>query len=128
MIKSKSTIQDFHCELTNDRMTIDSDAPESKGGQYNGFRPHELLESALASCINISIRMIAKKNNIRIETVETQVEIEKTNDKSIFNYSIKLSDNLNQNDKDFLMSIIDLCAVKQTLSKQLDFKQNEWRD
>jgi putative redox protein len=81
--------------LTNDRIKVDSDAPEFKGGQYNGFRPHELLESALASCINISIRMIAKKENIRLEKVETQVEIQKTNDKSIFNYSINQSDNLN---------------------------------
>lgn len=128
MIKSTSTEQDFHCELTNNRMTIDSDAPEFKGGQYNGFRPHELLESALASCINISIRTIAKKKNIKIEKVETQVEIEKTNDKSIFNYSISLDNNLDEKDKEFLMNIIDLCAVKQTLSKQLDFKKNEWRD
>ena len=128
MIKSKSTELDFHCELTNNRLTVDSDAPEFKGGQYNGFRPHELLEAALASCINISIRMIAKKQNIQLDNVETQVVIEKLDEKSIFNYKIKLDDNIENKDKEYLMNIIDLCAVKQTLSKQLEFVQNDWTD
>lgn len=125
MIKTKSTEQNFHCILTNDRLTVDSDAPTYKGGLGNGFRPHELLEGALASCISISIRMTAKKNNIKLDKVETQVEIEKTENKTIFRYKIILDDTLNAKDKDFLMNIIDHCAVKQTLSKQLEFEQNE---
>jgi len=124
MIKTKSTNTDFHCDLTNDRLQLNSDAPIFKGGLGNGFRPHELLEGALASCISITIRMIAKQKNIKLDTVETQVEIEKTENKTVFNYSIKLDGDLNQTDKDFLINIIDLCAVKQTLTKQLEFKQN----
>jgi len=57
--------------------------------------------------------------------VETQVEIEKTDTKTIFNYKILLDENLNAADKDFLMNIIDLCAVKQTLSKELEFNKYE---
>jgi putative redox protein len=123
MVKTKSTQNDFHCELTNEKMMIDSDAPIFKGGQGNGFRPHELLESALATCINISIRMIAKKSNINIDKVETQVEVEKTDEKTTFKYKIVLDDKLNEKDKDFFMNIIDQCAVKQTLTKQLEFVQ-----
>jgi Predicted redox protein, regulator of disulfide bond formation len=65
MIKTISTEKNFHCILTNDKLTVDSDAPIYKGGLGNGFRPHELLEGALASCISISIRMIAKKNKYK---------------------------------------------------------------
>ncbi len=124
MIRTTSTDKDFHCVLTNDKLTVDIDAPIFKGGLGNGFRPHELLEGALASCMNISIRMIAKENNIKLNKVETQVKIEKTDDKTTFRYKIKLDDILNENDKEFLMKIIDRCEVKKTLTKQLEFKQD----
>lgn len=125
MIKTQSASKDFHCTLTNGKLTIDSDVPPFKGGLGNGLRPHELLESALASCINISIRMIAKQKNIKLSKVETQVEIEKSEDKTSFKYKIILDDSLNSNDREFLMNIIDLCAVKQTLTKQLEFIKDE---
>jgi len=125
MVKTTNTQHDFHCSLTNGNITVDCDAPVLKGGLGNGFRPHELLEAALATCMNMSIRMIAKEKNIKLEKVETQVEIEKTAGSSIFKYKIDLDENLNEQDKDFLMNIIDECAVKQTLSKQLLFiKEN----
>jgi putative redox protein len=54
MIRTKSTNTAFHCVLTNDKLKLDSDAPIFKGGPGNGFRPHELLEAALASCIRIN--------------------------------------------------------------------------
>jgi putative redox protein len=125
MVKTISTDKDFHCLLTNDKTTVDSDAPTFKGGQGNGFRPHELLEGALASCIGISIRIIAKEKKIKLDKVETRVDIEKTDNKTTFKYKIILDDNLNKKDQDFLMNIIDFCAVKQTLSKQLEFKQDD---
>lgn len=123
MVKTQSTENDYHCILSNDKLTVSSDAPVFKGGLGNGFRPHELLEGALASCINISIRMFAKEKNIKLEKVETEVDIEKTPDKTIFKYKITLDDTLSAADKNYLMNIIDLCAVKQSLSKQLEFKQ-----
>jgi len=58
MIKSISSEIAYHCTLSNGKMKLESDAPVFKGGLGNGFRPHELLEAALTSCINISIRMI----------------------------------------------------------------------
>ena|SRR5208283_5061427 len=125
MIKTKSTEKDFHCVLTNDKLSVDVDAPVFKGGIGNGFRPHELLEGALGSCMSISIRMIAKKNNIKLDKVETQVDIEKTDNKTIFKYKIILDEKLSPKEKDILMNIIDSCEVKKTLSKQLEFKQHD---
>jgi uncharacterized OsmC-like protein len=69
--------------------------------------------------------MIAKEKNIRVDWVETQVDIEKTDNKTIFNYKISLDNELNARDKDFLMNIIDYCAIKQTLTKSLEFKHHE---
>jgi putative redox protein len=126
MIKTRSIDTDFHCIITNDKLTMDSDAPIFKGGMGNGFRPHELLEAALASCISITIRMIAKEKGIKVNSVETQVEVDKTqSDKSVFKYKITLDDNLNDIDREFFMNIIDSCAVKQTLTKQLMFIRHD---
>ena len=65
-----------------------------------------------------------KKKRYKVDGVETQVEVDRTqSDKSIFNYKIILVGNLNDKDREFLMNIIDSCAVKQTLTKQLEFVQ-----
>ena len=125
MIKTTSTDKDFHCILTNDKLTVDIDVSVYKGGLGNGFRPHELLEGALASCISITIRMFAKEKNIKLDKVETQVKIEKTDNTTTFKYKIMLDDTLNENDTDFLMNIINSCAVKKTLSKHLEFIQDK---
>jgi putative redox protein len=126
LIKTRRTETNFHYILTNDKLAIDADAPIIKGGLSNGFRPHELLEAALASCINMTIRMIAKEKNIKIEKVETQVEIDRSHDdKSIFNYMISLDNDLNESDKEYFTNIIDSCAVKQTLTKQLMFMRSD---
>ena len=123
MIETKSTNQDYHCLVTNGKFTYDSDAPPSKGGLSNGLRPHELLEAALATCINITIRMTAKEKNINLDYVSTQVDLDISDTKTTFKYKITLDEKLNASDRDFLMNIIDFCAVKQTLTKQLVFLQ-----
>jgi putative redox protein len=125
MIETKSTNQDFHCIVTNGKIAVDSDAPPSKGGLSNGFRPHELLEAALATCINITIRMTAKEKKINLDYVSTQVDIDRSDTKTTFKYKILLDNKLSDSDRDFLMNIIDFCAVKQSLTKQLDFLQYE---
>ena len=62
-----------------------------------------MLEGALASCISITIRMIAKEKNIKLDKVETLVDIEKTDNKTIFKYKITLDDKLSPKDKDRLL-------------------------
>lgn len=123
MIEVSSSNKDFHCRISNGTIICYGDAPISKGGLGNGLRPHELLESALASCINITIRMIAKEKGIIIENVFTVVEVIKSESKTTFNYKIILDDKLNENDRQLFLNIIDLCGVKQTLSKPLEFVQ-----
>ncbi len=123
MIKTDSTDYDFHCLLTNGKLIIDSDAPPFKGGLGNGFRPHEFLEAALASCISITIRMIAKENHIKLKSISTQVELERTDILATFRYKITLDEDLKGTDRQLLMNIIDSCAVKQTLCKEFKFEQ-----
>jgi putative redox protein len=128
MIVTTSTNKDFHCQISNGTVTCNSDAPLSKGGLGNGLRPHEFLEAALASCINITIRMIAKEKGINIEYVSTIVELIKSESKTTFNYEITLDDKVSEYERQFFLNIIDLCAVKQTLSKPLEFVQQHGQE
>jgi uncharacterized OsmC-like protein len=67
--------------------------------------------------------MTAKEKNIKLDYVSTQVDLDRSDTKTTIKYRIILDEKLNKSDRDFLMNIIDFCAVKQTLTKQLDFLQ-----
>ena len=69
--------------------------------------------------------MIAKEKNIKLDNISTQVGLDRLETKTTFKYKITLDDQLNDQDRDFLMNIIDFCTVKQTLSKQLEFVQHD---
>jgi len=42
-----------------------ADTTADKGGGNSGFRPHDLLAAAVASCINMTVRMYAERHAIR---------------------------------------------------------------
>lgn len=49
-----------------------------KGGGNQGFRPHELLEAALATCMNIHLRMYAANHGIELGEVTTKVTLDRS--------------------------------------------------
>lgn len=57
MIRTDSQPAKFQAQFTNGVQVSVSDTTPDKGGGNLGFRPHELLEAALASCMNMSLRM-----------------------------------------------------------------------
>ena len=57
-----TTLSESHSYLTvfsNGKHTANADTTFDKGGSNLGFRPHELLEAALATCMNMHLRMYA---------------------------------------------------------------------
>lgn len=109
MVTCKSENQNYKCVLNNNKMKIYSDAPPEKGGKYEGFRPHELLESAFASCLNITIRMIADKKNIKLTEIISKVSVNNTNsDKTKFIYSIDIKGNLNKIEKKYYLMNLNI--------------------
>ena len=49
MISTTSEAQPFRVQFSNGKHTALADATQDKGGGESGFRPHELLEAALAN-------------------------------------------------------------------------------
>jgi putative redox protein len=55
-----------------------ADITADKGGGGSGFRPHCLLEAALATCVNMTVRMYADNHGIPLAGVITRVSLDRS--------------------------------------------------
>jgi putative redox protein len=125
MITTQSTSKRFQTLVSNGQTSLTADPPKDKGGDGEGFGAHELLESALAACMNMAVRMRAVERGIAIPTVRTAVRISRpTSGNVTFNYEVALVGDLSAADRMVLMQAADECPVRQTLSKQLTFERS----
>lgn len=123
MITAKSQDQDYQVNFTDGLHTGISDVTKDKGGGNDGFRPHDLLEAALATCLNIWLRMYAREHDISVSHIETKVSLDRSQtDEVVFNYSLDISGSLTNTEKELLVSAAQTCPVHKTLSKKLKIK------
>jgi putative redox protein len=123
MIKTNSEESPYKIRFTNGRDTGFADTTKGKGGNDNGFRPHELLEAALATCMNMTLRMHAEKPSIAPKDFSTTVTLDRSNPcETIFACSVKFADSMPEADRRLLLQSARSCAVRQTLSKKMIFK------
>jgi putative redox protein len=124
MIKAVGTRGSFKTDFTNGRISSFSDTTPDKGGSGEGFRPHELLEAALANCMNMALRMVAENHSIPLSSVETTVALDRSiPDEVCFEYSVALTGDLTESDKQKLMQSLKSCPVRETLSKSIIFRE-----
>ncbi len=123
MITCKNEILKYQTTFSNGKHTAYADATEDKGGKSSGFRPHELLEAALASCLNMHLRMYADTHNISLEEVQTTVTLDRSiPNEVIFKYSIDLVGSLTKEQRQRLLQIAKTCPVHKTLSKVISIQ------
>jgi putative redox protein len=123
MIKTKSEDSPYKIRFTNGRDMGFADNTKGKGGNDNGFRPHELLEAALATCMNMTLRMRAEKLSIAPTDFSTTVSLDRSNpDETIFECSVEFAESVPEADRRLLSEAARSCSVRQTLSKRLTFK------
>jgi putative redox protein len=100
-----------------------TDTVPEHGGQSAGFRPHDLLEAALASCICTIVRIAADKRGIPLAGVRVSVALNRENtEESVFITSIELEGDLSPEQRDTLLRSASACPVKKTLSKRIVFQ------
>lgn len=83
MIQARIGTDSYETTFTNERFHGTADLPVAKGGAGLGFGPQELLESALATCIVMTARMISVEKNWRLELAECDVRTERLADDQI---------------------------------------------
>ncbi len=123
MITAKSRAPNYQVFFTDGLHQGVADTTADKGGGNSGFRPHDLLEAALATCLNMWLSMFANNHGIPVAQVETRVSLDRSrSDEVIFNYSIDISGSLSGSEKQKLLSAAQACPVHKTLAKKLTLK------
>ncbi len=125
MVTCKSINRKFGCSTKENGFEIISDATIEKGGLGLGFRPHEILESAYASCLNMFTQMQCEKIGISFHNISVKVNLTRLDNKTIFNYSVKFSENITEGQKKIIIKSIEESPVRKTLSKPIFFELNE---
>ncbi|ADG93688.1 OsmC family protein [Arcobacter nitrofigilis DSM 7299] len=99
------------------------DTTEEKGGTGKYPRPHDILEAALASCMNIMLQKEAEKLELMDIKFETEVVLNRENpEEANFEYSYKIIADKNYESlrTTFDKALLD-SSVKKTLSRRMVF-------
>lgn len=124
MIMSESKHEKYLTSFTNGTYNAYADTTKNKGGLEQGCRPHELLEAALACCMNMSLRMNAEKLSISLEEVKVHVSLNRDDlEHPTFEYSVSFGKSLSCEEEQKLLRALECSSVRSTLSKPLMFKQ-----
>lgn len=122
MIRTESLEGAYRTAVKNGRHELIADAPVSKGGGGMGFGAHELLEAALAVCINMAVRMCADAEGMALESTKTSVTIRQADaDIVCLEYALELTGSLSHEQRERLEAAARSCPVRQTLSKRIEF-------
>jgi putative redox protein len=122
MIQADSQPAKFQAQITNGSHVSTSDTTPDKGGANLGFRPHELLEAALANCMNMTLRMYSEKHAIPLSGVSVAVSLNRGNpSEPVFEYRVEFRGFISESQKIQLLSALEHCPVRTTLSKPLRF-------
>ena len=122
MITATSQAQNYATKFSNGYAEAESDTTAEKGGKGIGFRPHELLEAALANCMNMTLRMAAEKYRIPLSSVSVSVSLNRQNpEMKTFEYRVEFPNSLPDVEKQKLVSALERCPVRKTLSSPLAF-------
>jgi putative redox protein len=114
----------FKTKFSDSGHSATADAPVAKGGGGAGFGPHELLEAALATCLNMAVRMQASKLGIPIGEVTTMVNLDRSDPvTAVFNYRVSIAGDISPNDRLILDEAARTCPVVSTLTKRLVFRE-----
>ena len=117
MIEASETGAGYRNRLSNGKLVAQGDMPADKGGDGDGFRPHELLEAALASCMSMTVRMAAEKYGYPLEHVAVTVTLDRSDPEAFaFDYRLALSGDLTEAQRSRLERAAAQCPVSKTIA------------
>jgi len=119
MIESIERNDGYIVQFTNGRFIAPGDMPVDKGGRGEGFRPHELLEAALATCLTMTVRIAAEKFGYSLKRAGARVEIDRSDPDAItFRCALELDGEFDAAQRARLLRAAENCPVGQTLARQ----------
>jgi len=125
MVRSTSDAARYRTTVTNGRVQAIADTQKSSGSS-DAFRPHELLEAALATCMNISVRLKADAMSLGPIEVATEVALDRSQEgRAVFRYRLRLSGELSGEQRTALEDAAFHCSVGRTLLRECVLLEDE---
>lgn len=118
--------QKYKTEIQSKNHIIMADEPIDVGGQDLGFTPTELLESSLAACTAMTIRMYADRKGWDLEKVEIKVGFKRniSTNQIIFKKEIQLFGNLDHDQRDKLLEMGSKCPIQKMITGDVSVESN----
>ncbi|ADP18019.1 OsmC-like family protein 3 [Achromobacter xylosoxidans A8] len=117
MVTAKRLGEPYGVEVTNGQNVLLSDTRKDGKGGNTGMRPHELLESALAACVCMSIDMAAERAGIALPESTVDVVIERLDHETGFEVSLRFAAALTAAQLDLVRGAAQASPVARTLGK-----------
>ena len=110
--------QKYKTEIQAGNHIIMADEPEELGGGNLGFTPTELLESSLAACTAMTIRMYADRKGWDLEQAEIKVGFKRnmTTGEVSFKKEIELFGNLSGGEREKLLEMGSKCPIERMIT------------
>jgi putative redox protein len=123
MLVCTSRAEKYRCDATAGDHTVSADATTDKGGMGNAMRPHQILEAAYASCLNMTVRMVCDRLGVSYEGVRVVVDLQRLEKSNRFTYSINFEGELSAEDRIRIIQGAESCPVRRTLEKPFEFAE-----
>lgn len=104
-------------EIGNGRGVVRSDTHKSGKGGDAGMRPHELLESALAACVCMSIDMAAERAGMTLPSCTVDVAIDRLDRETGFDIALRFAAPLSHAQQALVHDATQASPVARTLGK-----------
>jgi putative redox protein len=124
MITSATTPDKYRTTFTDGKHESIADAPVEMGGKADGFKPPQLMEAALGTCIAIVLRVAADARGIPVDGIETKVSMNQQDpQQTVFEYHVDIKGDITPEQRETLMHAVAGCPVKKILNGGIAFKE-----
>ena len=119
-VHAQALVVPWQVEYGNGTHTGIADTSKSGVGGQGGLRPHELLESALATCMAITARLWLAERDLDDTGLVVSVDVVREETSTRFQYALRLPRALESHRAE-LLAVLETCPVRRTLSKPITF-------
>jgi uncharacterized OsmC-like protein len=126
----------FRNEVEAGNHHLVADEPIEAGGTDAGPTPYDFLAAALGGCTSMTMRVVAKRENIPLDGAEIQITSDRMYAKDCadctnktgyihrFDVRIKLIGNLSDAQRERLLAVAKRCPVAKTLTSEIRIEES----
>ncbi|WP_322075936.1 OsmC family protein [Burkholderia cepacia] len=106
-------------EIGNGCSVVRSDTHKDGQGGDAGMRPHELLESALAACVCMSIDLAARRAGVTLPACTADVTVDRLDHETGFDIALRFAAPLSRAQQTLVRDAVQASPVARTLGKPI---------